>query len=221
MAKLRSWAFAATLVATTSLPARAADTPLPLKKVRLYETGVGYFERTGLLGGKSVALPVPTGHLDDALKTLVVLSEGSQGSVAGVEFGSSVSKNMAKAMAGLPADEAPIKLHALLKSLKGAGVEVKAAGRSITGRLVELVEAAESDLEECVSAAPKGGDKATGCVMQKQPTLVLLTKAGAIERFRVSDVASVRPTDAAYAARLGSALDALSDRSSRVMRTCV
>ena len=49
--------------------------PLPLKRARLYETGVGYFSRAGKLNsGTGVGLPVPAGHLDDALKTLVVLN---------------------------------------------------------------------------------------------------------------------------------------------------
>ena len=46
---------------------------LPLRTLRLYETGVGYFERSGTLAGDRASLPVPAGHLDDALKTLVVL----------------------------------------------------------------------------------------------------------------------------------------------------
>ena len=47
---------------------------MPLRKVRLYETGVAYLERQGALA-QGMSLPVPAGHLDDALKTLVVLSE--------------------------------------------------------------------------------------------------------------------------------------------------
>ena len=43
---------------------------LPLRSVRLYETGIGYFERAGTLGSWATVLPVPAGHLDDALKSL-------------------------------------------------------------------------------------------------------------------------------------------------------
>ncbi len=71
------------LVASPSqAQAQPAGPTLPLKRVRLYETGVGYFERTGKIQAQgSVALPVPAGHLDDALKTMVVLSEGGKASV--------------------------------------------------------------------------------------------------------------------------------------------
>ena len=44
---------------------------MPLTRVRLYASGVGYFERRGRLHGEGDGLPVPASHLDDALKTLV------------------------------------------------------------------------------------------------------------------------------------------------------
>lgn len=214
MAKLRSTLISSAFVLTLG-PAALADGTLPLKRVRLYETGVGYFERTGGVNGKPTALPVPAGHLDDALKTLVVLTDDPKnGSVAGVEFGSSVSRSMARSLAGLSADDAPLNLHALLKSLKGAAVELKAGAQTLNGKLVELSDAASSDLEECVSVPAKAGE----CTLKKQPVVVLFTKDGELRRIKVADIASVRPTDPAYASRLGSALDALSDRSARVMK---
>ena len=217
MAKLCSMLVSATFVLAVGHGA-GADGSLPLRRVRLYETGVGYFERTGAVTGKPTALPVPAGHLDDALKTLVVLSDDPKnGSVAGVEFGSSVSRSMARSMAGLTTDEAPLNLHALLKSLKGASVELKVGTQTIGGKLVELSDGATSDLEECVAVPAKAGE-APSCAVQKRPVVVIFTKAGELRRIKVSEIASVRPTDPAYASRLGSALDALSDRSARVMK---
>ncbi|MFO0654793.1 MAG: hypothetical protein U0787_06910 [Polyangia bacterium] len=75
---------------------------LPLRSVRLYETGIGYFERAGTLGSRATVLPVPAGHIDDALKTLVVLSRDQKTRVFGLEFASSVSPGMGRALAGLP-----------------------------------------------------------------------------------------------------------------------
>ena len=48
---------------------------LPLHTLRLYETGIGYFERAGSVSGDDTGLPLPAGHLDDALKTLVIYSQ--------------------------------------------------------------------------------------------------------------------------------------------------
>ena len=84
-------------------PVSAPDRVLPLSRLRLYETGVGYFERRGRVKkGETVTLPVPTAHLDDALKTLVVLEGGTGAQVEGIAFASAVSQGMARAIAGLP-----------------------------------------------------------------------------------------------------------------------
>jgi hypothetical protein len=221
MRRISSTILAGSLAFSLSGAALAqGGTTLPLKRVRLYETGVGYFERAGTLAGKAAELPVPASHLDDALKTLVVLSDDAKATVAGVEFGSSVSRGMARALAGLPSDDTPLKLHSLLRSMKGANVQIKTShAGAITGRLVELVEAADSDLEECIEVSADGNGSAhKGCVMQKQPTVVVLTKGGELRRLRVADLVSVKPTDPGFASRLGSALDALGDRSMRTLK---
>ncbi|MGH7297098.1 MAG: hypothetical protein ACRELB_19325, partial [Polyangiaceae bacterium] len=126
---------------TTTL--RTPSSILPLRTLRFYETGVGYFERSGrLAGGGSASLPVPAGHMDDALETLVVLDAGGKGTVQGVEFGSSISRGMARALAGLPVQgDEPLSLQQLLVGLKGAGVDVRAKSGSYTGRIVDVVEA--------------------------------------------------------------------------------
>src|ERR1700733_12426748 len=85
----RSWlasALVGVLVLSTACTGElttAAPPPiLPLRTLRLYETGVGYFERTGTINpGGVTSLPVPSGHLDDALKTLVVLGAAGQSRV--------------------------------------------------------------------------------------------------------------------------------------------
>jgi hypothetical protein len=203
---------------TTTVPA----TPiLPLRTLRLYETGVGYFERSGNLtspGGMS--LPVPAGHLDDALKTLVVLDPGGKGTVHGVEFGSSISRGMARALAGLPVEgDETLGLQELLVGLKGAGVEVRAHGVVSRGRLVEVVEATEDGVAT-KEAAPTEAQAGAGSEKRKPRslTLLLLTDAGAIVRVPTVDVESVRPLDPSWALRLGSALDALSTRGARSER---
>src|SRR3954470_20219326 len=74
---------------------QTAASVLPLRSVRLYETGVGYFERSGSVSGdEQASLPVPAGHLDDALKTLVVLGADGKRTLGGLEFRSSVSRAM-------------------------------------------------------------------------------------------------------------------------------
>lgn len=217
---------AAGLVALTCACSSTTAPPsapiLPLRTLRLYETGVGYFERSGTLVGagssSSVSLPVPAGHLDDALKTLVVLDPGGKSAVHGVEFSSSTSRGMARALAGLPVEgDEPLGLQQLLVGLKGAGVEVRTHGAVHEGRLVDVVEASDDGVVH--EPAPAEAQGTLG--KEGKPsalTLLLLTDAGAIVRVPAADVDSVRPTDPTWATRLGSALDALSSRGAQSER---
>jgi hypothetical protein len=196
---------------------------LPLRTLRLYETGVGYFERSGSLASSDpTSLPVPAGHLDDALKTLVVLDAKGKAKVQAIEFGSSISRGMARAVAGLPVEgDEPLGLQQLLVGLKGAAVEVAAMHREMyTGRIVEVVESTDDGVARAAPAAPTEAqaDAAKAPSRPSALTLVLLTDRGAIARVPVAELESVRPLDPGYTARLGSALDALSSRGARSER---
>jgi hypothetical protein len=204
-----------------------ASTTLPLRTARLYETGVGYFERSGpITGNTGVGLPVPAGHLDDALKTLVVLGADGTTSVTGIEFASSVTRDRARALAGLPSDGAESLDYAqLLSSLKGASVEVRTGGETVRGRLVDVLAAERSDVETCLRATGVGGVRAMGgagespdCIPQRHMTLLLLTDRSEIRRLRSSDVQSVRPSDQAVASRLAAGVDTVSSRGSQTRR---
>ncbi|MCC6552839.1 MAG: DUF4139 domain-containing protein [Polyangiaceae bacterium] len=207
-------------------PDRAAAA-LPLRTVRLYEAGLGYFERTGRLGkGSDLTLPVPTSHLDDALKTLVVLAADGKASVAGVEFASSVSPEMGRALAGLPAQDDTITYPKLLRSLQGASVELRTERESLRGRLIETIEPSQSDMTECAEVqGPAGGDRhappggaAAACAAARQMTLLVLTDRGEVRRLRAAEVTAIRPTDPGFAARIGSGLDAISAQGAAVQK---
>jgi hypothetical protein len=183
---------------------------VPLRSLRLYETGVGYFERSGTVsGGKS--LPVPTSHLDDALKSLVILGEGA--SVQALTFPSSLSKPMARAMVGIQ-DGETLAFPSLLSALKGVRVEIalSSGGEPLRGRLVELTE----ETAEPPTEPPKSSTEAP--LPRKDRSLVLLTEAGALQQVRLADIRSVRPLDPAFASRLAAGLDATSTRGTQVQR---
>lgn len=206
-------AFALTVLASltgcaAAAPAVAPPSVLPLHTLRLYETGVGYFERTGTVPRADQAgLPVPAGHLDDALKTLVILSAGGKVQVDGIEFGSSLSHGMARAMAGLSleGEDGPITYEELLGSLKGSRVEVRTPRSVIMGRLVNV------DTIAVAEDAP-AGDKSKSEPKEHKPPrlrLTVLTDHAEVVHVDGSDIESVRPTDPAQAARLDAALEAL------------
>ena len=207
----------AAVVATAGVcvePASASEAPLPLERVRLYETGVGYFERSGAMRAASMSLPVPAGHLDDALKTLVVLSPDGAATVSGITFASSVSPAMGRALAGLSPDDGTIDYEDLLSSLRGAPVEVKTDKERIRGRLIDLEQAPPEGRKRCETRLDQGKE-AAACITDHEAMLLVLADDGSLRRVRVGEVTSVRATDEAWSKRVGSALDALSDGKKR------
>lgn len=223
-------AFVGALVATGSTTAQVVPppaAPLPLKTVRLYDAGVGYFERAGRVGrGTGLGLPVPVSHLDDALKTLVVLGTDGKTTVAGIEFASSISPEMGRALAGLPENELNVTHAGMLRSLKGGAVELRTARETVRGKLVDVLEPSDSDGGPCVpggvSTSPAkpdaGAAPSVPCVIRRETTLLLLTNDAEIRKFFLSDVVGVKPTDPSLAARLGASVSVASSQGASARR---
>lgn len=211
---LRSALAALPLLASLACATASREHPLPLAKLRLYETGVGYYERAGELGGPGGAsLPVPSGHLDDALKSLVVL--GEDGTVRSVAFDSRHSPAVARARAGLPPQtSAPIRVHDVLLGLRGHEVVVRAKARRIRGRIVDVIGVPDpSHLES--------GDNGTGQIEDQRPTTaeqagakpgetfaLLVTRTGRYRRVDVGTLDEITPVDPDVRQRMQAALDA-------------
>ncbi len=197
--------------------ARSEEEALPLVRVRLYASGVGYFERHGELKAGQRSVPVPAGHLDDALKSLMVLGQGDEG--LSVTFPSRLSPAVARARAGLPAaDDAAISFDRLVAALRGEEVEVELVAGSrqaqggtpgFTGRVVEVVAVEPShpgyDHGPAWRTVPKDREAAP------EPTrlhVVLLTDEKSLVRLDITDIASVRPLEPSVAERLEAAMAA-------------
>ena len=200
-------------------PAAPPDV-LPLRTLRLYETGVGYFERSGQLSrSDTMSLPVPAAHLDDALKTLVVLGKGGGARVEGVAFSSSIGRGMARALAGLPRDsDEPVSYEDLLKTLRGADVEATLAHETIRGRIVDVVR--EKPAVDKIEKPDDGAKTTSAPAAQIDDGLrvLLFGEDGTLRRVRASELHGLRPLDPTFRTRLDSALDALSPRSARAER---
>jgi hypothetical protein len=215
------FALASSACASATPPPKAAAV-VPLRALRLYETGVGYFERSGAVSpGEASSLPVPAGHLDDALKSLVILNGGAGGQVVGLSFSSRASGGVARARAGLPIEaDQPISYRDLLVSLKSERIVVTTKGGALVGRLIEVLT---EPLEPTISASPTAttgekSDAAQPTPLKDALVLTLLSDDGALVKVRASEVVRVRPSDPAFAARLDRALDALSPRGAQIRR---
>ncbi|HEX4337044.1 MAG TPA: hypothetical protein VH062_14095, partial [Polyangiaceae bacterium] len=197
---------------TALRPAENAGDVLPLHAVRLYENGVGYFEREGVLSSRSGStLGVPASHVDDALKTLIVLSKG-HARVSGIEFRSVVSDGAARSLAGLPLEgESPADYEHVLRSLVGFRVEIAGeSGAPLRGRLLDV------EHDEPASVADKAAPKPAPA----GPVFLLLVVAddGALSRLSSGAIRTIRPLDRAFSARLQTAADALGGRSAQLRR---
>jgi hypothetical protein len=163
-----------------------------------------------------MSLPVPAGHLDDALASLVVLSAGGGGQISGLSFASSVTKATARSGAGLPPDpSSPIAFRDLLESMKGARVTITThdAEAPIEGRVVEV--AMEIDEARARALAERKDAK------QEEPkrlVVTLLMAHGEITLVPAESIVRIRPLDPAFASRLDAALDALGTRSAENAR---
>ena len=64
------------LLVLLSLLSACAQAGLPIRRVVLYQNGIGYFERVGDAGGETSSLRFAQHEVDDALKTLTIVGQG-------------------------------------------------------------------------------------------------------------------------------------------------
>jgi hypothetical protein len=215
---IRQRAVIAALLLAPGMAQAAPARFLPLERVRLYETGVGYFERRGALTGNGgLELRLPSGQIDDALKTLVMLNREGQATVSSVAFPSSVSPELGRALAGLPRDTSvPLGFLGILHAMRGAEVELGTKEGALRGRLLGVIGPTSDQSEKCVEA--KTSDGKTECQPARSATVTILTVAGEVRRVSLLELKYARPLDQALLGRLKAAAQS-SSRNARVERT--
>jgi hypothetical protein len=116
---------------------RPGDSPLPMKRVVLYKSGVGYFEHLGSVRDtQEVSLGFTTGQLNDVLKSLTVLDLGG-GRISGVTYGSSAPLDRRIGDLRLAIGE-KTTLSEVLAALRGARLEVRSSNTTVSGRLLSI-----------------------------------------------------------------------------------
>jgi regulator of replication initiation timing len=136
------------LVWLLTLPAWAADTSLPVRRVVLYKHGVGYFEREGKLAGSGdVTIEFKALQMSDVLKSLTLLGAG--GAVTGISYEASdpLSEQLKEYNFTLPKEAS---IGQVLDQFKGAQLAVRlAAGGEVRGGIlgVHRAQVDKSDTE--------------------------------------------------------------------------
>ena len=173
------------VAAKPAKPAAAAPVPaaapahLPVQRVVLYKTGIGYFEHSGRVhGNEDVTIEFTTGQLNDVLKSLTALDLGN-GRVTGVRYNSLAPLSERLQSLRLPVGERTT-LADFLAALRGARVEVRGGGSAVTGKLLAV--------ERSQKVGAKGEE-----VQVTQVTVV--TDAGEVRSFELTPATSVRLLD--------------------------
>ncbi|MEY4531749.1 MAG: hypothetical protein RLZZ156_2470, partial [Deinococcota bacterium] len=126
---------------------------LPIRRVTLYKHGLGFFERAGR-ADSSFALEFPRRAMDDALKSLAVLTLDEGAQVLGVAFETPPDRNQAAQRQPLQFDP---PISGLLQAFAGSRVMVFIGERSITGEIIGLEIEEEKHLERALLAVSSEG----------------------------------------------------------------
>ncbi|AMY08844.1 hypothetical protein LuPra_02050 [Luteitalea pratensis] len=174
---------------------------LPVRRVVLYKSGVGYFEHLGRVrGDQAVSIDLTSGQLDDVLKSLTTADLGN-GRVTGITFNSSAPVEQRLRMLGLPlgASTSPADL---LNALRGARVEVQAGSAAIVGRILSLEE------------RQRTADGAT----ETRQELTIVTDAGLVRTFTLGPAIGIRLAEAEMRGELSQYLDLVGSTRARDVR---
>jgi hypothetical protein len=116
---------------------------VPLKKVSLYSSGVGFFEHIGVVDGNAaIALPFNINGINDALKSLVIREEGGASTGAAPQVNYPSENTYWKTLQSLKIDVSGNRgIAEILQSLKGAEVSITTPAQvllpvPVTGRIV-------------------------------------------------------------------------------------
>jgi hypothetical protein len=121
-----------------SQPAQFAPTTetLPIKRITLYRSGVGSFERRGLVDGDAtVQLRFGADQINDILKSMVVLDLSGQGRVGGISYASKEPLARRLASFGVNIADEPA-LSTILGRLRGSKVAIDSDEGAITGTIL-------------------------------------------------------------------------------------
>ena len=201
------------LPAAIDAPRSGGGVPaLPLTRVSLYKSGVGFFEHTAHLSGtRTLTLDFTSAQLNDVLQTLTAVDLGG-GRVRSANFTSATP--LAQQLASLPfslggGGNADPTEQDLYQALRGARVEVTGAGAVFTGRILSLE--VRGGAAGFATAANSGGDQAR-VAAPEQRVLTLVAGTGAARSLTLTSATTVRLLDAGLRTDLNTYL-ALLDRS--------
>jgi hypothetical protein len=180
------------------------STPLPVRRVVLYKTGVGYFEHLGTVrDSQDIAIRFTSAQLDDVLKTLTAIDLG-KGQVTSISYNSVAPLERRLGALRLPVDEQTTMVQ-LLTSLRGARVEVSSGATAVAGRLLSVEHRSETRGTQVVNVQ----------------VFSIMTDSGEMRTFELSPSVRVRLAERDLRLELGRYLDVLGSTREQDVRNMV
>jgi hypothetical protein len=195
-----------TLLVSVAVPVRAAEAPLPVRKVVLYKHGMGYLERRGkVTGDATVSFSFRADQMKDLLTSFYAVDLGG-GTITSVRYDTAepLARRLQEILIKVPESAA---LSQFLPQLKGARISAKVSGEAFTGRVLGLEPFTETN---------------DGKVVRQGHRLVILTDAGALRSADLAGIAELAILDEGLRADVVRLLDlALEGRRADAKRLAV
>src|ERR1700722_4715280 len=148
---------------------------LPVRRVILYKTGVGYFEHQGQVRGEQpMQIDFTSGQLNDVLQSLTILDLNG-GRIAVVNYNSEAPLSQRLGVLRLPLEE-KTDLSKFYGALRGARIEVRSGATVIAGRLLSV----------------ERKTRVSGGTTLEVDLATVVTDAGEVRSFEITPAVSVR-----------------------------
>lgn len=183
-----------------ALAESTAREELPIRRITLYRSGVGSFERRGLIdGNKTIQLRFQTDQINDILKSMVVLDLSGNGQISGVSYGSKEPLARRLSSFGVDIADSPAAGE-LLQRLRGTAVKLTTNEGVVSGTILN-VEKRPTVFQ---------GSQGTSSTVFDLPWINLLTDNG-VKSVNLTTVTGFEILDKALAEELQKALSALAE----------
>lgn len=148
---------------------------LPVRRVILYKTGVGYFEHQGQVrGDQTILIDFTSSQLNDVLQSLTILDLNG-GRIEGVNYNSEAPLSQRLGTLHLPLEERT-DLAKFYAALRGARLEVRNGSTVIAGRLLSV----------------ERKTRVSGGTTLEVDLATVVTDSGEVRSFEITPAVSVR-----------------------------
>jgi hypothetical protein len=174
---------------------------LPVRRVILYKTGVGYFEHQGQVrGDQAMQIDFTSGQLNDVLQSLTILDLNG-GRIAGVNYNSEAPLSQRLGMLRLPLEE-KTDLSKFYGALLGARIEVRSGTTVITGRLLSV----------------ERKTRVSGGTTLEVDLATVVTDVGEVRSFEITPAVSVRLAEREVSQEVNRYVDLLASMRQESLR---